>query len=157
MVVSEDIPVDLVIPVLSSGKTILVDGSSNYVSFEEILDRLLLFAHIFNWDGEMFRRFMMPSEAFVDMYRENSFIMSDEVMSSGFGYWLLNHRRMMNAEELAEYERVVMARFHGYDVVNGARRLKVKAIQAQGRINPLLPVRSEMVRGTGRIYLLGGA
>jgi hypothetical protein len=155
LVVSEDIAVNLLLPVLSGHETLLVSSFNNYVAEEEILDRLLLFAHLFNWDQAQFLDFMLPSPAYATFYTDNGFVLSPETLQHGFGYWLLNHRREMDAAEVAAYEALLAQRFAHFDVQASAAAYGVTAVQAAGPINPLLLVASVRAAGDMMIYQLG--
>ena len=70
--ISEDIAVNLLSSVLSKNTSLLVNTFNNYVSNEEILNRLVLFAKIYNWDEDRFLNFMMPDEAYKDIHKKNN-------------------------------------------------------------------------------------
>ncbi|MCI0729933.1 MAG: putative ABC exporter domain-containing protein, partial [Chloroflexi bacterium] len=154
LVASEDIAVNLLLPVLSDQETLLVSSFNNYVPEEEILERLLLFAHIFNWGEAQFLAFMRPSPRFTTFYTDNDFILSPEVLQNGFGYWLLNHHREMGTAELAAYEAMLAERFGQFDVRAAVAAYGVTAVQAAGPINLLLAVESERAAGDMVIYQL---
>lgn len=154
MMVSEDIPVNILIPVVSDQQTILIDGSSNYISNADILERLVLFAQIFSWDRETFLRFMMPSKDFMAMYSDNAFVLTDNVLRNGFGYWLLNSRREMNAVETISYKANILSFFDKYDVKEGVKKYKIKVVQAFDRINPQLQTVSVNKEAGDNIYIL---
>lgn len=142
LVVSEDVAVNLLLPVLSSHESLLVNSFNNYVSDEEILDRIVSFAHIFEWDKNQFLRFMMPNQTYEGFYSDNNFVISNQVLDSGFGYWLLNHRKVMSPGELAEYKERLSLRYDQFDVRAGIARYHVTAVQSFGPINALLPIKS---------------
>ncbi len=155
MITSEDIPVNLLIPVLSTQETLLVNAFTNYISSDEILNRLILYAKIFNWDNERFIDFMMPSEEYNKFNTENAFLLTDTILKKGFGYWLLNHRKQMNADELKEYRDKIVRFFHACDVMADIRKYKIKAVQTFQPINPVIPIQSVVKRAEYTIYLLG--
>ena len=154
LLVSEDITVNLLTSVLSQRESLLVSSFNNYTPEAEILDRLLLYAHIFNWDLEQFLEFMLPASTYTAFYSDNNFVISPQVLKQGFGYWLLNHRREMSADELAAYETMLSQRFEEYDVQAGARQYGVTAVQAFASINPALAIESATPLGDMMIYQL---
>ena len=154
IIVSDDIPVNLLIPVMSKQETLLVSAFSNFTSSEEILDRLVLFTRIFNWDKEQFLDFMMPSERYHDFNSDNNFTLSDETLAKGFGYWLMNHRRHMNSEELEKYRERILRVYETYDLDLNIRKYKVRAVQATGSINPVLSVKSALKGDKNTVYIL---
>ena len=153
-VASEDIPVNLLIPVLTKRETLLVNGFCNYVPYVEILDRIILFTKIFEWDEKRFLDFMMPSERIMKCNVENSFVFSDEVLRKGFGYLLLNHRKIMAGNELKEYYQGVLRAFRDFDLMENTKRYRVKAVQAKGSIAASLPIKSVKKKGQSNLYLL---
>jgi hypothetical protein len=154
LLAAEDIAANLLLPVLSPHTTLLVGSFTNYVPEAEILDRLLLFAHIFNWNEEQFLTFMLPNPLYDTFYTDNNFIISAEVLENGFGYWLLHHRRQMAPAELAAYRTMLSERFASYDVQAGVARYGVTAVQATSPLNPQLPIQSTIVQGNTTIYQL---
>lgn len=154
LLASEDISVDLLLPALSPHATLLVSAFNNYVPEAEILDRLLLFAHVFNWNEAQFMAFMLPSPLYDDFYTDNNFTISAEVLHNGFGYWLLHHRRQMDPIELTAYQAMLSERFANYDVQAGVARYGVTAVQATHSINPQLSIEATIVQGDTTIYQL---
>lgn len=154
IVVAEEIPVNLLIPVLTKEETLIVDGFSNYTSNEEILNRLVLFAHIFDWDEQYFLDFIMPSLQYSNFNFNNSLILSDNLLKKGFGYWLLNHHRIMDAKELDEYRNEIIRAYEDFDLLSNMRRYQIKAVLAKEDINPLLPVKSVYRNDTNTVFVL---
>jgi hypothetical protein len=154
LVASEEIAVNLLLPIRSQHETLLVSSFNNYIPEEEILERLLLFAHTFNWSEMQFLKFMLPDPLYNDFYTDNGFVLSAELLHNGFGYWLLNHRREMNAAELAAYEAMLVDRFTAFDVRAAAAEYNLTAVQSTGPINPALSIISTIPAGDTTIYLL---
>lgn len=154
IVVSESIPVNLLIPVLSKKETLLVNTYSNYTAHQETLNRLVLFAHIFNWDKQRFLDFMMPSDQYKRFYTDNNFILSDNILNKGFGYWLLNNCKPMKTKELKEYRKQILSTFEGYDLTTNIKKYKIKAIQTKNSINPSLPIEFVHQDKNNRLYLI---
>ena len=154
LLVSEEVSVNLLLPVRTTHESLLVNSFNNYVPQQEILQRLILFAHIFNWDKQQFLDFMMPSELYEDFYADNNFVISDQVLNSGFGYWLLNHRRLMTPQELAEYKEMLLREFDNFDVRAGVAKYQVVAIESSESINPLLATESVQLIKDTTIYKL---
>lgn len=152
IVVAEDIPVNLLIPVLTKEETLIVNGFSNYTTGAEILNRLVLFAHIFDWDKEKFLDFMMPSVQYNNFNFNNSFIFSDNLMKKGFGYWLLNHHRIMDTKEIDEYRDRIIKAYEDFDLPANIKRYRIRAVLAKGDINPLLSVKSVYRNDTNTVF-----
>lgn len=153
-VVSEDLPVNLIIPVLSENRTLLINGFSNYVSDQEILERLILYAHIFNWQEETFLTFMMPAEEYVNYNWKNNFIFSDKILQKGFGYWLLKHKKKMTQDELAAYREGILEKFRAVNVQGLIEKYNVKAIQSARELNTGIQVNRVQDAGDYKIYFL---
>jgi hypothetical protein len=101
-----------------------------------------------------FLNFMLPDPLYNDFYTDNGFVLSAELLHNGFGYWLLNHRREMNAAELAAYEAMLVDRFTAFDVRAAAAEYNLTAVQSTGPINPALSIISTIPAGDTTIYLL---
>lgn len=154
MIVSEDIPVNLLIPVVSKRETILVNGFCNYTSGDEILNRLVLFAHIFDWDKQQFLDFMMPSDEFERSNTDNDFVLSDSILQKGFGYWLLNHRRQMDAKDIHEYSETILNTYEKFDLQENIKKYRVGVVQTAGAVNSLLPIESVRQGPNNKVYLI---
>jgi hypothetical protein len=157
LVASEDIAVNLMLPVRSNHETLLVSAFNNYVPEEEILDRLLLFAYVFNWTESQFLTFMMPDPHYDAFYADNNFILSPETLHNGFGYWLLKHRQSMNPTQLAAYQDMLRTRFARFDVQQAAVSYDLSAVQSSQPINPLLATSAVTPAGEMTIYYLEGS
>ncbi|MGH2538760.1 MAG: hypothetical protein ACRDHL_15330 [Candidatus Promineifilaceae bacterium] len=154
LMASEEIEVNLLLPARSRHETLLVSSFNNFVPESEILERLLLFAHVFNWDEARFLAFMLPNPTYDGFYSRNDFVLSPESLSNGFGYWLLNHQRQMNAAETAAYAAMLAERFATFDVAMAAAQYNLRLVQASRPINPLLPVAEAIPAGDTSLYRL---
>jgi hypothetical protein len=155
LVASENIAANLLLPVRSQHETLLVSAFNNYTPEAEILQRLLLFAHTFNWTEQQFLAFMLPDPRYDAFYTGNEFVVSAEILHNGFGYWLLNHRREMTPDEFATYQEILVERFTQFDVQTAAADYGLAAVQSSRPINPALPVIETIPAGETTIYLLG--
>ncbi|MFC1478491.1 hypothetical protein ACFL57_03435 [Candidatus Margulisiibacteriota bacterium] len=115
IIVSEDIPVNLLIPVLTKHRSLLVNSFNTYMDKTELIDRMVLFARINNWDQKKLLKFMMPSKFMEEFYRKNNFIVSDEVFYEGFGYWLVWHQRKMDDGQIGIYKELLIEKFSAID------------------------------------------
>jgi len=83
-------------------KTLWINRFAHDLPSDEIIDRLLLYAHIFNWPKEKVVRFLSPGQlqerrgAIVDLSHQ-------KIQDSGVGYWLVYHKRKMTETELNNY------------------------------------------------------
>lgn len=137
--VSDDIAVNLLLPVRSNYPSLLVSSFNNYVREEEILRRLILYAKIFKWDEQRFLNFMMPNSDCKDFHSKNDFIVSDKFLNNGFGYWLLKHQRIMSQQELKEYKKNLLETFSSFNFIEALKGYKVTLIQSQDKVNHLIP------------------
>ncbi|MBF0107540.1 MAG: hypothetical protein HQM16_19730, partial [Deltaproteobacteria bacterium] len=147
VLVSEDIPVNLLIPVKTRQKTLLVNAISNYVANQEVLERLVLFAHVFNWDKQRFLKFMRPSDKYNHTYSDNRFVFSDEILSEGFGFRLLNHTKKMTADEGRAYIQGIEGLYDHFDMQTALKKYPIRVVQAFGEINAQL--QGELVKKVG--------
>lgn len=150
--VSEDIPVNLLLPVMSKSTSLFVNSFNTYMPKEEILERLILYAHIFKWESYRFLNFMMPYQAYESFYTKNDFVLSDAILNKGFGYWLLWHLRRMSVDELMLYRQRLLYKFENMDVKQALKKYKVTVIQAYSEINLSLPVELLKTGKDARLY-----
>lgn len=109
VVVYEDIVSNLVGPAITKNTTLLASTFGNFVEDRLILERICLYSKLFSWSEERFLTFMEPTEKFMNLtsYKSKELIVSREMMESGLGYWLVNHRKRMSREEREKYrERI---------------------------------------------------
>lgn len=156
MVVSDDIAVDLLIPVRGGRETLLLNAFSNYIPGDEILSRIMLFAHIFNWNEQRFLAFMMPNNAYKGFNTENAFIVSDNILNNGFGYWLLNHHKNMDKAALQEYQTRIISAYRKYDLMANVRKYRIAAVHSAGAISAQLPIDRVSRTKYGNIFVLKG-
>jgi hypothetical protein len=97
---------------------------------------------------------MLPSVAYQEFYTRNDFLVTDELLREGFGYWLLWHRRHLSAAELTAYQREVRERFQKIDLKEKLKRFDVRVIQATHRVHPDLPVAHMRQAKNSRIYFI---
>lgn len=154
-IVSDDIAVNLLANITAENKSLLINSFNTYRSSEEIIERLILFCKIFNWDEEALLDFMLPDETFGSFYKDNNLVIYDQDLRKGFGYWLVWHRREMLPEEMSSYKKKIMGKFVEIDLVDGLGKYNVKLVQAEGEVNPKLPVKSMITKDKVRIYLIG--
>ncbi len=152
--VSEDIPVNLLLSVLSKNTLLLVNLFNNYILSEEILDRLVLFAHIYGWDEKQFLNFMMPHETYKLFYTDSNFVVSDDSLKNGFGYWLTWHRRKMEANESELYRQKLLDKYRNVGIKDALLKYEVKIIQSSGEINPVLPVKLLKTGKDTKLYVV---
>jgi hypothetical protein len=152
--VSEDIPVNLMLPVLSKNTSLFVSSFSNYIEVEEIVNRLVLFAKIFNWDKQKFIDFMMPNPEYEMFYKKNDFVVNDQILQKGFGYWLVWHKRIMKADELKNYEAKIIDKFENIELRSLLKKFNVKKIQAFNKINVEVNVKSIFNGKDTKLYIL---
>jgi hypothetical protein len=153
--ISEDIAVNLLLPVLSGNSSLMVNSFNNPVRIEDMLDRLVLYARIFNWDKSRFLDFMLPNEAYKDFYTKNDFIVSENILKNGFGYWLTWHLRKMDKDEMEKYKQDILYRFDNINIEETAKKYDLTIIQAIGEIAPSLPVKLLKIEKGFKLYLVG--
>ncbi|MCD4830509.1 MAG: hypothetical protein K8R02_01725 [Anaerohalosphaeraceae bacterium] len=139
-VISQDLPVNLLLPALSVNGSLFINSFNNLVQTDQILDRLTLYARIFNWSSDRFLAFMMPGKTIDGLYTENDFVFSQKVFESGFGYWLAWHSRKMNIDQLEKYRQDLLIRFNNINIKEAVKKYDLTVIQAFDEINPAVPV-----------------
>lgn len=153
-VVSEDIAVNLLVPILSKNTTLLVNSFNNYIDRESITDRLVLFAKIYGWSREQFISFMMRNVEYEIFGKGNNFIIDDKTLNIGFGYMLVWHKRAMGVDELKAYEKELINKFENINLQVQLKKYDIKAIQAFDGINDEIKVKSITKNEDTNIYIL---
>lgn len=110
VVVYEDLVSNLVGPAVTGNTTLLVSAFGNFVEDGLILDRICLYSKLLGWSEERFLMFMEPDEKFMNLasYKGKDFLMGRDMMESGLGYWLANHRKRMSGEESRKYRERIL-------------------------------------------------
>lgn len=142
IIVSEYIPVNMLLQTLRNENALFINSFGNPGKTDEIIERMALFARIFQWDEMQYLKFMMPGVGFKEMYAKNNFVISDETLKNGFGYWLTWHRRKMDGAQLSDYKALILKKFRGLDVMQFLAKYSVKAIQFGNSIDPSIRVKS---------------
>lgn len=151
IIVYETIASNLMIPLLTEGTTLLVNSYGNYVEEEEILDRLVLYAKLFNWSEEQFLQFMKPSSFYQSSYQGPQFVLDEERLKIGLGFWFLHHQKKMTDAELRIYIRQITAHFREVDVSQMLSKYPIATIVARSPIaSTVSGIRIERV---GQYYL----
>ncbi|MFA5138757.1 MAG: hypothetical protein WC728_05930 [Elusimicrobiota bacterium] len=156
-VVSEDLPANFLVSLVTPHDALVGSSFNNPVSTEELLERLALYARLFQWKKERFLDFMMPSEEFEELLSGDSFRVTEAFLARGFGYWLVWHRRRMGPEETVRYRERLVGLYDSLDVPAALSKYRVRAIQAFDGVAPALAVRPLGAAGGMRLYAPMGA
>jgi hypothetical protein len=154
LVVSEDIAVNLLLPSLSDQTTLLTSSFNNQVSSDDILQRLILYSKIFGWNQQRFLEFMMPNPTLQSEFGSNGFVMSDNFLTIGLGYWLLHHQKVMGADELQKYQQLLSTKYAQFDMTASLQKHHVVAVQGLNPVESNLPIVSQQRAGDSIVYEL---
>jgi hypothetical protein len=105
-----------------------VNRFSNDISRDEAIDRLILYAHLYNWSSEKFISFMLPGElqkkqgGFVDLTL-------NQVQISGVGYWLVYHKSIFDSVQTDYYKSMLLQKYTKFSLTNAIKRFNIKFIQ----------------------------
>ena len=128
-----------------------VNSLANNISGYEIIDRLVLYAFIYNWPIEKFESFMSPG--ILQAGDGKQFNLSlNEIEFSGIGFWLLFNRRTLSSKEQDRYEQLIFNRYTQFDIEEGLKKYNVSHIFAYNDISPSIPVKSVIKLKSGNIY-----
>ncbi|MFC1546276.1 hypothetical protein ACFL4O_00970 [bacterium] len=98
---------------------------------------------------------MMPNSSYNNFYNENSFIISDNILENGFGYWLVWHRQILSKEQEKDYENYILRIFNNMDIMFDIKKYNITAIQAVSSINSSIKIREIKEMDDSNIYLIG--
>ena len=121
------------------------------MSSEEIIDRLLLYAYIYNWPKKKVIQFLSPGRlqerrgAIVDLSSQN-------IHEAGVGYWLAYHKHKMDDLELNNYVSSLSDRYDNINIEILLSAFHVTHIFSNGPISTEIPVKSVSNFGKGLIY-----
>lgn len=138
VVVSDLLPVNLLVPAFSSQASLWSNAFNNYESSEGIVERFALFARIYGWNETRFMDFMLPSSDWLGFYENPSFRLTPSIYENGMGYWLSYHQKTMTPEELEQYQLKLQTLFKTLNVPETLLKYQVAVIQAKGSIDPVI-------------------
>ncbi len=149
---SEDIAVNLLLSLKSPQASLFLNSFNSSVLSEEIIDRFVLYAKIFNWSKAQFLTFMLPAQNWQNYDKDNNALISDIDLKEGFGYWSVWHRRKMSADELNGYQSILEKKYRQGNLLEGLKRFKIGVIQAIHPPNTNVPIAQEKKASEGKIY-----
>lgn len=132
-IVFDDIAANLLIPTMTPNTTLLVSHFSNFVPDHFILERLVLYAKIFNWSKESFVNFMLPSKnmAILNSYTDNNAIVETDFLNHGLGYRLYMHNKKLDSRSLSDYKKKINDLFKDCDLEQLIRKFNVSVVVAK--------------------------
>ncbi len=136
LVAYESIAANLLSPAITARATLLPSAFGNFIDEDAILDRIVLYAKLFGWDERRLTDFLRPTARFdaLNSYENKDVVVTDGMMANGLGYWLLNHKKRLTAEELDELVRKARE-LHGSATLDELlRRNPVEAVLVRGSV-----------------------
>ena len=153
--VYEDITANLLTPAVNNTATLLVSSFGNFVDDRLILERIILYAKLFGWSEDRLLAFMEPSETFIGLtsYKNKELIITNEMLESGLGYWLLNHKKPINQQHLEPYRQRILHLYRETNLDQLLKRNSVGVILVRNpELYPLECFRQEAVGNYTLIY-----
>jgi hypothetical protein len=135
IVAYESIAANLLVPSVGASPSLLSSAFGNYVDEQGILERIVLYAKIFNWTEMRFMDFMMPSGDFSSMGSLTpSTLIDDNTMNSGLGYWLMNHEKYMEGKSLEQYRAMLEDAYSTMEIEGLLIKHNVRSIVATNQL-----------------------
>ncbi|MBI5698778.1 hypothetical protein HZC35_00520 [Candidatus Saganbacteria bacterium] len=128
VVVASDPAVNILVPAMTKQGSLWVNAFNNYEPTDRIIERLALFARIYDWDEARYLQFMLPSQIMKNIYTDRDFIFTDQVYRQGFGFWLVNHNKTMNDSELRAYKNIIIREYNRVNLKRGLAKYRVRFI-----------------------------
>jgi len=143
MLVAETPAINLLPPIDLTNyyKTLWISRFTHDLSSDEFIDRLLLYAHIYNWPKEKFVQFLLPGQlqerrgAIVDLSNQ-------KIHGSGVGYWLVYHKHRMGETELENFESTLSDRYDNINIENLLSEYGVTHIYSKSTISTQIPLKA---------------
>jgi hypothetical protein len=156
VLVSETPTTNLVPPIdfYSNYKTLWINHFTHDLPSDEIIDRLLLYANIYNWPKKKVIQFLSPGRlqerrgAIVD-------ISVQKIYESGVGYWMAHHKLRMGEAELNNYLLSLSDRYDNINIKVLLSDFGVTHIYSTSSISMEIPVKSVTELGVGFLYHIG--
>ncbi len=150
VLVSNSLTVDILVPIAGPQTNLLPSRFSNAIPLPEAIERMALRAHLLGWSEERFASFMArPSPPLEGRLR----IRPDQ-SEPGLGYWLTLHKMDLAPLWASAWDLLIRSRYRDIDVVETAKRLRVRRILTQAPLPPGLPVAFSQDTGSGILYRL---
>jgi hypothetical protein len=138
----------------SSYKTLWINRFTHNLPSDDIIDRLLLYTHIYNWPKKKVIQFLSPGRlqerrgAIVDLSY-------NKIHESGVGYWLAHHKRRMGEAELNNYLSSLSYRYDNINIKDLLGDFGVTYIYSNGPISMDIPVKAVIELNKGFLYHVG--
>jgi hypothetical protein len=132
-IVYENLATNLASTILTENTTLLVSSFGNYVREQEILERLILYARIFNWSEDKFLNFMTPAKGYRPFHQVNRSLDNIQLLN-GLGYWLLNHHRILSEDQMEAFRKNLISQFYQLNVEDALSRYQVKLVLAKNPV-----------------------
>ena len=152
ILLSENMATNLFISLKNENNSFIQNSFTSPGSQKEILNRLILFGHIFNWDEEKFLSFMLPNEDSNNIFNDNNFIASEKFLNRGFGYWLMFQNKNIDKEKLVAYKKTLINKYLDFDLLKEFSKYPISQIQAFTAINKKLSFKSKQKFKNNTIY-----
>ena len=135
-------------------QTLWINRFTHDVPSDKIIDRLLLYARIYNWPKKKVTKFLSPGRlqegrgAIIDLSQQ-------KIHESGIGYWLAHHKRRMDEKELNNYLLFLSDRYDNINLGILLSDFGVTHIYSSKPISMGIPVKSVTELGKGFLYHVG--
>lgn len=153
VIVSETPAVNLLATISRNSATtsLWINRFANDVSINETIDRLALYARIYDWSEDKFIQFMLPGE----LQKKRSNIVSldiNELNASGVGYWLVFHERPLVEANKTAYIQMLSKHYRDLDIKHALKTYNIKSIYAYQTIDAAIPVKNKIKLAQGYLY-----
>lgn len=141
VVVSYNPAINLLATIDLSGQysSLWINRFTNEISREEAIDRLILYARIFNWSFDEFYAFMSSG----NLQKKNGIVdlSISNVKKSGVGYWLVYHKYNLNPSQMDDYKSYLLQKYFSFNITESIKRFNVKYIHTKLRIEESIPIK----------------
>lgn len=136
LVVYEDLVPNLMQPAVTGNATLLANIFGNFVDDRLILERIILFAKLFNWSEDRLVSFLTPNETFQSFtsYKKERIVLDRQSLNNGLGYWLVNYNKVMDSEELNNYRENLLGLYRRQGLDELLQKHPVKLVLVRDQI-----------------------
>jgi len=135
-------------------KTLWINRFTHNVPSVKIIDRLLLYAKIYNWPEDRVLQFF--SKGFLQKGKGMGVDLSNEnIYKSGIGFWFVHHKRRLDDSTLNKYLQTISNRYNNMNIDKLISEFSVTHIYSVSPISKDINIKYVQELNSGVLYHVG--
>ena len=135
-------------------KTLWINKFTHNVPSVKIIDRLLLYAKIYNWPEDRVLQFF--SKGFLQKGKGMGVDLSNEnIYKSGIGFWFVHHKRRLDDSTLNKYLQTISNRYNNMNIDKLISEFSVTHIYSVSPISKDINIKYVQELNSGVLYHVG--